>query len=71
MSSIQIQKRDRENTQSLVRRFTKAIRDSGLLHTVRRRRFRARPKSDLAKKLSALRREEIKKQIALREKMGK
>lgn len=55
----------------LIRRFTKAVRESGSLYKAKLRRFRVRPKSKLAKKTSALRREKIKKEREWQEKYGK
>ena len=69
--SIEVKKQERELTQSLVRRFTRAVRESGILYNVRRRRFYARPKSSLARRLAALRKEELKKEQEWREKMGR
>lgn len=71
MCPIEVKKQERETTQSLLRRFTKGVRESGILLQVRAKRFRERPKSNLAKKMSALRREQIKKQRLLEEKSGK
>lgn len=55
----------------LLRRFIKAVRESGSLYAAKVRMFRARPKSKLAKKIAALRREKKKKEREWREKYGK
>lgn len=69
--SIEIKKRERETSQGLVRRFSKRIKQSGILLRARQIRFRERPKSRQMKKKSALRREEMRKEYERLEKMGK
>ena len=68
---VKVKRRERENTQSVIHRFTNAVRGSGTLLAVRGRRFKIRSKSKKARKVSALRREQIKKQRALDRKFGK
>ena len=68
---IEAQKKEKENPQSLVRRFSKKVKMSGVLIRARKSRFRERPKSKQMKKLSALRREELRKKYETMEKMGK
>lgn len=69
--ALHVYRKEKENPQSLLHRFTKAVRQSGLLLELRSKRFQQRPKSDLAKKRSALRKEEIKKEAKRLEKLGK
>ena len=52
--AIQVTKKDRETSQNLVHRFTKTVRQSGVLLEIRKGQFFKRAKSDLAKKRSAL-----------------
>ena len=66
-----VTKKNRESPQNLVHRFTKVVRQSGVLLEVRSKQFRKRAKSDLAKKRSALRRVELKIEKQLEEKMAK
>ncbi len=68
---IEIKKQNRETTQSLVHRFTKAIRESSILVRVRKTRFKRRKKSNQMKKRAALRREELKKEYEKLRKLGK
>ncbi len=68
---IEAKKQERENPQSLVRRFSKKVKMSGVLIRARKNRFNKRTKSKQMKKLSALRREELKKKYEKMEKMGK
>ncbi len=69
--ALEIRKQPRETTQSLVHRFSKRMRGSGILRRVRKNRFRKRPKSHQAKKAAALRREELRKEYKKLEKLGK
>jgi ribosomal protein S21 len=69
--SIKVQKKERETTQSLLRRFTKSVRQSGLLLRVRRNRFFQRNKSDDLKKKTALKREDLRKLYEEKKKLGK
>lgn len=68
---LEIRKKERESSQSLVRRFTKTVRQSGVLLELRRKKFHQRAKSELSQKKSALRKEEFKKQRAKLQKMAK
>ena len=68
---LEIKKEERETSQNLIRRFSKRIKQSGILLRARKVRFREKPKSRQLKKRSALRREQAKKEYAIMEKMGK
>ena len=68
---IEVRKKDRESSQNLVHRFTKTVRRSGLLLEMRKRQFHKRAKSSLAKKRSALRREDLKKERVIAQKLAK
>lgn len=68
--TFKIKKEKKENSQSLVRRFTKRIRQSGILLRARKNRYRKRPKSEQAQKKAALRKEELKKKYKKLEKLG-
>jgi len=69
--AVQVVKKDRETSQNLAHRFTKAVRQSGVLLEIRKGQFFKRTKSDLAQKRSALRRVSVKAQKKLEEKMSK
>jgi len=69
--AIKIEKKGKENSHSLVYRFTKAIQESGILVRVRKDRFKKRNISEGAKKRTALRREELKKEYEKLQKLGK
>ena len=68
---VQVTKKDKETSQNLVRRFTKTVRQSGVLLQIRKGRFFKRAKSDLANKRSALRRVELKAEKKRADKMAK
>lgn len=69
--SLEIKKGNRENSQSLIRRFTKRIKQSGILHRARRNQFRRRSKSHQMEKRAALRKEERRKEYEKLRKLGK
>jgi ribosomal protein S21 len=68
---IKVQKKERETTQSLLRRFSKSVRKSGLLLRMRQNRFFQRNKSDGLKKKAALKREDLKRLYEEKRKLGK
>jgi len=68
---IEVRRRKKESSQGLIRRFKKAVQESGTLVRKRKIRFKERKKSKQAKKRAALRREELKKEYERLEKLGK
>ena len=69
--ALQVTKKEKETSQNLVHRFTKVVRQSGILLQVRGKQFHKRAKSALAKKRSALRREDLKIEKKKAEKLAK
>ena len=69
--ALRINKKERETSQNVIHRFTRAVRQSGILLEARKRQFQKRKKSPLAKKLAALRKEKVKKEYARMKKLGK
>lgn len=69
--ALKVVKKEKETSQALAHRFTKTVRQSGVLLQVRKGQFHKRIKSALAKKRSALRRVELKAQRRLEEKLAK
>ncbi len=67
--SLEIKKKQRENAQAMMRRFQKAVQQSGILLEMRRRQFVKRQKSRNMQKASALRKMETKKKYDLIKKM--
>lgn len=58
--AVEVKRRERETTGSLLRRFTRRVQQSGVLMTARKRRFYQKPKTRRQKKNSALRREQLR-----------
>lgn len=69
--ALEIRKKEKESSQSLIRRFAKAVQKSGILIQARERMFKERGLSEEKKKRAALRREELKKYYQELEKLGK
>lgn len=69
--ALGVRKKDKESSQNLVHRFTKVVRQSGILLELRSKQFKKRAKSNLAKKKSALRRVELIKEKKKQEKLSK
>ncbi|MEK7658431.1 MAG: hypothetical protein AAB352_01025 [Patescibacteria group bacterium] len=68
---LEVKRKEKESPQNLVHRFTKVVRQSGVLLEVRGKQFRKRPKSALAKKRSALRRVELRAEKKRQDKLAK
>jgi len=69
--ALEVKRKERESSQSLAHRFTKVVRQSGVLLEVRSKQFRKRAKSALAKKRSAIRRVELRAEKKRQDKLGK
>ena len=68
--AFDIKKNERETNLSLVRRFSKRIKESGILRSAKKARFAQRPKSKTKRKAAALRRIEKTKEYDHKAKMG-
>ena len=68
---LEVTKKDKESSQNLLHRFTKVVRQSGVLLELRAKRFTKREKSELAKKKSALRKIAIVQERKKQEKLAK
>jgi len=68
---IEVKKKERETTESLIRRFSRRMQQSGVLMQVRRSRFKKEEKSKTKKKEEALYKIKIRKEIDKLKKMGK
>ncbi len=68
---MKVQKQQKETSQSLVYRFTKAVQKSGILTEARKRRFRDRTKSGNLQKKAALIKVEKRKSYEKLKKLGK
>lgn len=69
--ALEVKKQERENSQGLIRRFSKSLQQSGILVRAKKTRFRQRRRSQQAKKKAALRREELKREYKRMKKLGK
>ena len=69
--ALEVKRKERENSQSLVRRFTKRVQQSGILHKARKTMFKTREKSRNMEKRAALRREKMKTEYEKLKKLGK
>ena len=69
MINVEVKKKNNENDANIIRRFTKRVRNAGILPRVRSIRYNQRPVSKYIKKKETLskieKREKIKKQIKL------
>lgn len=68
---IEVVKKERESTQSLIKRFTRKIRQSKVLFDARSKRFKNRPLSKLQKKQEALKKAKKAKHFEYLQKLGK
>ncbi|MCX6759083.1 MAG: 30S ribosomal protein S21 [Candidatus Nealsonbacteria bacterium] len=68
--SLEVKKQERENSQSLIRRFRKKVQKSGILLRARKIRFRQRSKNKEMRKRTALRKEKLKAEYEKLEKLG-
>lgn len=70
-SKFEIKKQERETNQALIRRFSKRLRDSGILINAKKSQFRKRAKSTEMRKKAVLRKLEIQKEREKQQKLGK
>jgi len=68
--AIEVRKKDKETTGSLLRRFSRRVQQSGVLLNARKNRFFVKAKTKRQTKESALRRQELRKQRAQLIKLG-
>jgi hypothetical protein len=68
---LEVKRKEKETSQNLVHRFTKVVRQSGVLLEVRSKQYTKRDKSALAKKRSALRKVELRAERKKADKLAK
>lgn len=68
---IEVKKKDRETSESLIRRFSRRVQQSGVLMTARKTRFRTDEKSKREMRQGAMYRAQVKKVVDKLKKMGK
>lgn len=69
--AIKITKKTKESSQELAKRFTKAVKKSGVLLEMRKKAFATREKSKNLNKRSALRRIQLRENYEQQKKLGK
>ncbi len=67
---MEIKRREGESTNAFLYRFSKKVQQSGILREAKKRKFKSRPASKQKKRLSALHREQKKKEVEKARKMG-
>lgn len=65
-----VRKQERETAQGLIRRFTRRVKESGVLNQARKKRFRQYAKSKTVRKKTALRKIETRKEYEKLVKLG-
>ncbi len=68
---IEVKKKDRESSESLIRRFSRRVQQSGVLFQARKSRFRMEDKTRREKREGAMYKEKVKKIVSKLKKMGK
>ncbi len=68
---IEVRKRNNESNESLLRRFSKRVQQSGVLLRAKKRRFYEAPKNKREMRVDALRRNTIRQERELLRKIGK
>jgi ribosomal protein S21 len=68
---IEVKKKDRETSESLIRRFGRRVQQSGVLAEARRSRFRSEDKSKREMREGAMYKAKVKKVVSRLKKMGK
>ena len=67
---MQVRKKDGETSTSLMYRFSKKVKQGGILREAKKRRFHNRPLSRTKRRLSALHREQVRKEMERNKKLG-
>lgn len=67
---IEIKKKEGESSSSALFRFTKRVRQSGVLTELRKRRFKKRTENKRARRLSAIYRAKKRTEVARLKKLG-
>mgnify|MGYP001258914002 CR=1 FL=1 len=70
-AKFEIKKQERETNQALIRRFTRRLKDSGILINAKKSQFRKRGKSSQMRKRAVLRKLERQKTFEQQRKLGR
>ena len=68
---IHVKRKERETAESLIRRFSRRVQQSGVLRQVRKQRFRVEEQSRDKRSAGALYKLKIRKEISRLKKLGK
>jgi ribosomal protein S21 len=68
---IEVKRKDKETSESLIRRFSRRVQQSGILVHARKSRFRAEEKSKREMREGAMYKAQVKKVVDRLKKMGK
>ncbi len=68
---VEVRKREKETSESLIKRFSRRVQQSGILLRARKSRFREEEKTKRQMRESALYRARLKKEVDKLKKMGK
>jgi DNA-binding transcriptional regulator YhcF (GntR family) len=68
---IEVKKKDRETPESLIRRFSRRVQQSGVLVQARKSRFKVEEKTKREIRQGAMYKEKVKKVVDKLKKMGK
>ena len=68
---IQVNRKEKETTENLIRRFSRRVQQSGVLRRVRKLRYREEEKSRPKRREEALYKVKIRKEISRLKKLGK
>ncbi len=68
---IEVKKKDRESSESLIRRFSRRVQQSGVLVNVRKNRFRVEEKTKRQIREGAMYKDKVRKVVNKLKKMGK
>lgn len=68
---IEVRKNPNENNASILRRFSRRVQESGMIHKIKNSRYNERKESKLKVKKSALKRMQKRKEIEVLKKLGK
>ena len=68
---VEVEKKDKETSESLIRRFSRRMQQSGVLMKARKGRFASKKKTRRELREDALYRQKMKKEIDKLKKMGK
>jgi len=57
---LEVQRKNNENPDRMLRRFNRSVQQSGLLSTVKEKRFHSKPLSKTIQRQSAIRKEKVR-----------